>query len=555
MKRLRLALRLGPLLPLLGAAAQGAENAGAGPARSGRLHLVDWGVIVLYILSILWIGWRESRKGEGQSTKAYFVGGRRFSSFTIGISMFVTLFSTISYLSGPGEIIRYGPGVYWGQLVAAPLAFPIVGFWLIPLLMRQPVVSLYEFLETKLGPGIRTLGACMFMLYRLVWMGLLMRFGADAMSVTLGFSPAAIPYITIVTGLIVITYTALGGLSGVMVAEVLQFFVLFFGIIISLVIVTLRFHGFGWFPDGPSPLWPAQPWFSWDLTVRLTLIGAMLRGSMLEVAHSVDQSQVQRYMASRDVRQARRSVIIRMVGSNVTWAFLVLIGLALMAFYQRFPEAMPAGQTLTSYADRLFPYFIAHELPIGLSGAVAAAILAAGMSGVSSAVNAFTVVIVNDFVERHGTHRASDQDRKRFAVLLSFAIGVVVILFSLLVGFVPGNFVEVTSRTIQLFIPLELGIVLLAMMARFGITPFSVFWGVIYGFVLGIVTSYWQVFTGRPGISFTLYMLVILGAQLAVSWLVSRIPSARFGRGALAAISVALALALAGLVAALPRIF
>lgn len=517
---------------------------------SGSLHAIDWSVLALYIAAILALGWRESRKGRGQGTKAYFIGGRRFSSFTIGISMFVTLFSTISYLSGPGEIIRYGPGLFWGQLVAAPIVFPIIGFWLIPLLMKQRLVSLYEFLETRLGPGIRTLGACMFMMYRLVWMGLLMRFAADAMSVTLGFGPAAIPYITIVTGVIVIAYTAMGGLSGVMVVEVLQFFVLFFGILAALAIVTLRFHGFDWFPSHWNPAWPAQPVGSMDLTVRLTLIGSLLRGMMLDTAHSVDQSQVQRYMASSDVKQARRSVAIRMIGSNVIWAFLVLIGLALIAFYQRFPDAMPAGQTFATYADRLFPYFIAHELPVGLSGMVAAAILAAGMSGVSSAVNAFTVVIVNDFVERRGVVAATDAQRKRFAIGLACAIGTVVILFSLLVGFVPGNFVEVTSRTIQLFIPLELGIVLLALLSRLGVTPYAVFWGVMYGFACGVVTSYWQVFTGHKGISFTLYMVVILAVQLAASFLISLVPIQKLARTGRTTVSGLLGGALATIIAA-----
>jgi solute:Na+ symporter, SSS family len=523
--------------------------------RGGTLHWIDWGVVALYIVAILWIGWRESQKGKGQSTKAYFLGGRRFSSFTIGISMFVTLFSTISYLSGPGEIIRYGPGLYWGQLICAPLVFPLIGFWLIPLLMKQPVATLYQFLETKLGPDIRTLGACMFMLYRLVWMGLLMRFAADAMSVTLGMTPAAIPWITVATGLIVITYTALGGLSGVMVAEVLQFFVLFSGVIAALVIVTLRFGGFDWFPTHWQPSWPTQPVISADLTIRLTLLGSLLRGAMLDTAHSVDQSQVQRYMASADVKQARRSLAIRMIGSNVVWAFLVMIGVALLSFYQKFPDAMPTGQTITSYADRLFPYFIAHELPVGLSGLVAAAILAAGMSGVSSAVNAFTVVIVNDFVERHGARQATDQQRKRFAVALAFVIGAVVIGFSLLVGFVPGNFVEVTSRTIQLFIPLELGIVLCAMAARFGVTPFATMWSVAYGFAIGVVTSYWQVFTGRPGISFTLYMVVILGVQMIAAGAISFVPAKRLSRGALGGVSVLLTAALAGIIAVTLRIF
>jgi hypothetical protein len=170
------------------------------------------------------------------------------------------------------------------------------------------------------------------------------------------------------------------------------------------------------------------------------------------------------------------------------------------------------------------------------------------MSGVSSAVNAFTVVILNDFVERRGVRQTTEAKRKRFAVLLSLVIGVIVVAFSLLIGFVPGNFVEVTSRTIQLFIPLELGIVCCAMLARFGMTPFGVFWGVAYGFTLGVVTSYWQVFTGRVGISFTLYMVVILGVQMAASGLVSLVPAKRLSNGALAAISGLLAVTLAGIV-------
>jgi hypothetical protein len=166
------------------------------------------------------------------------------------------------------------------------------------------------------------------------------------------------------------------------------------------------------------------------------------------------------------------------------------------------------------------------------------------MSGVSSAVNAFTVVIVNDFIERHGRRKTGETERKRFAVALAFVIGAIVIGFSLLVGFVPGNFVEVTSRTIQLFIPLELGIVLCAMGARFGVTPFAVFWGVAYGFAFGIVTSYWQVFTGHKGISFTLYMFVILAVQLVATGIISFIPTRRFSRAALAGASAGLAAAL-----------
>ena len=83
-----------------------AHAAGGVAMPDSVLHAVDWMMIALYASALLFIGWRASRRQ--QSAQEYFVGNRGFRSFTIGISMFVTLFSTISYLSGPGEVIRYG---------------------------------------------------------------------------------------------------------------------------------------------------------------------------------------------------------------------------------------------------------------------------------------------------------------------------------------------------------------------------------------------------------------------------------------------------------------
>ena len=82
------------------------------------LRLIDWGVLALYIVAILWIGWRESQKGKGQTTKDYFLGGRRFSSFTIGISMFVTLFYGVLTLE-TGEFVYCNGGHSPPYLVGA----------------------------------------------------------------------------------------------------------------------------------------------------------------------------------------------------------------------------------------------------------------------------------------------------------------------------------------------------------------------------------------------------------------------------------------------------
>jgi SSS family solute:Na+ symporter len=255
-------------------------------------------------------------------------------------------------------------------------------------------------------------------------------------------------------------------------------------------------------------------------------------------------------MASADLPRARRAVLVRVLGSLAVWALLVLLGLALVAYYQRFPEAMAPGKTAMNFADQLFPYFIAHELPAGLAGLVVAGILAAGMSSIDSGINAFTAVVMNDFVERHSTRERTEAQRKRLATTIAVIIGACVIGCSLLVSKVPGNYYEIAARTIRLFIPLELGLVLLALFARFA-TPFGVVWGLVYGLVLGVLISYWTALTGRRGISFTLFPVCILVIQMAVACPMSLVPVARFSRGQRAALScVLLALLVAIAVAA-----
>lgn len=529
--------------------AQAATDAAPAPARSG-LHALDWLVVVLYAAAVLWIGWRSSRRKK--STVEYFIGDRGFGSLTIGISMFVTLFSTISYLSGPGEVIRYGPGIFFGSLLAIPFSYPVLAYVLLPALMKRRVVSMYELFETRLGRRIRTLGATMFIVYRTLWMAVLMHFGSVALSVILGVGDGAVPLITLVAGAIAVIYTSMGGLRAVITVDVLQFTVLLIGVIATLAVVTVNFGGFGWLPTEWNPQWSNQPFFSVDPTVRVTIVTAAILAFMLDTAHGVDQTQVQRYMASADLGQARRAVLVRILGSALTWTFLVLLGVALTAFYQRHAASLPAGQTFASFADKTFPHFIAHELPIGISGLVVAAILS-GMSSIDSGVSAITAVVMNDFIGTKAQPARDEAAQNRLAKRLTYASGALVIGMSLLISSVPGNFYEIASRTFRLFIPIELGLVILALFIR-SATPFGVVWGIVYGLSLGVLISYWQVFTASTGISFTLYIPCILTIQLVVSCLVSLLPTRGATVQRLVTLSMILLVALAAIVAGALRI-
>ena len=131
------------------------------------MKILDWLVLAGYAVLMLAVGAFYSR--QNKTADDYLLGGRRMSPIALGLSLFATLVSTLSYLGVPGEMIGHGP-MMATQLAAHPLIFLIVGYGLIPLLMRQPVTSAYELLESRLGMSIRLAGAGVFLLLRLGWM-------------------------------------------------------------------------------------------------------------------------------------------------------------------------------------------------------------------------------------------------------------------------------------------------------------------------------------------------------------------------------------------------
>lgn len=144
------------------------------------LHPVDWVIVVIYAFSTIALGWWFGRKQE--TTKEYFVGNGNMNWMLIGVSLFATLLSTITYLSTPGEVLGKGP-IYITAMLAYPFIFLFVGFVLLPVYMKHRVTSAYELLENKLGLSVRLLGVTMFLVLRLIWMSLLIFLAAKAMIV------------------------------------------------------------------------------------------------------------------------------------------------------------------------------------------------------------------------------------------------------------------------------------------------------------------------------------------------------------------------------------
>jgi len=519
------ALSMGPVL----GQAQAGAKAAAGVPSSG-LHWIDGAIIALYALGMISLGWYYRRRQK--SLNEYFVGNRTMNPGLIGVSMFVTLFSTISFLATPGEVYGKGPFILTSSL-SIPFYYLIVGYLIVPAYMRFRLISAYELLEQKRGLSVRLLGAVLFIMLRLTWMSLLIHLSAQAMLLMLGLEQDQLPYVALVIGAVAITYASFGGLRAVVITDFLQFCLLCGGALLVVITVTIRLGGFGWFPTEWSSGWDTQPLFSLDPNVRLTVFGSILGGTLWWVCTAGgDQTAVQRFMSVQDVKAARRSFLLNSLAGILVNVILALVAFSLLGYFEARPELLPPGIG----ADRIFPHYIVHHLPIGISGLVVAGLFAAAMSSVDSGVNSLTAVVVTDFVGRFRRRTLSEIGRVRLSQALALVIGTIVVLgSSFLVGNVPGNFLEIAQRTLHLYVG---AIFLLFFLSLF--VPFSTAAGVIAGSLSALLTAasvaYWGTLDGivqslgwvslseRTGIvdfSFQWILPVSLSVGLAAGCLVS----------------------------------
>lgn len=485
-----------PCAVLAAPAACWAAPSAAEPPPHG-LVAIDWVILAVYGAAMLVMGWLYGRRAR--SMREYFVGSGRMNPIFIGVSLFATLLSTISYLSMPGEALGKGP-IHLSSILSYPIAFLIVGYVLLPIYMRQRVTSAYELLEARLGLSVRLLAASMFILLRLVWMSLLVYLAAKAMAVIFGLGTDAIPVIVLGIGVIAVIYTSIGGLRAVVITDVAQAILLYGGALLVLGVVTVDLGGFSWFPTAWQPHWDIQPLFSCDLSVRATLTGTMLSTLIWLVCTSGgDQTSVQRFMATSDAAAARRAFGVQVGMAVLISVTLGLVGFALLGYFRVHPEQLPPGMSLSADADDIFPRFIAYHLPPGISGLVVAGMFAAAMSSLDSGLNSITAVVMTDFLDRFGLRPKTERGHVRAAQALAFGIGAVVVAGSSLVEHVPGNITAVTMKTANLLTPSIFCLFVFALFVP-AATPLAAWAGALTGTAAAVLTAFsGPIFGADPG--------------------------------------------------------
>ena len=484
-----------------------------------HLAVLDWMMIVAYGLVVLGVGWYWSRKIV--TTEGYLLGGRNMRPWLVGVSLFASLLSTISYLAVPGEMIQNGPMIFCGA-VSYPLVLFAAGWFLIPVIMKTKVTSAYEILESRLGVSVRMVGSVIFLAMRLFWMGLIIYTTTYKVLVpVLGLSPTTAPFVCAGLGLITVVYTSMGGLPAVVLTDVINTFILFLGALLALLVITISLGGLrGWWPTEWAPNWQPPEW-GYNPTARISFVGVVITSFTWWICtYGSDQMAVQRYLSTRDVRAARRALWIALSTDMLVNLFLAVLGLALLAYFRANPRFMADGQAICRNADQLFPRFILLGLPRGASGLVLVALLAASMSSLSSGINSTCSVVTVDFFERFGKAKKSQANQVRRAKHVVWWIGIVAVLISFLIHGVKGNLVEIAYKVVNFLAAPLFGLFFMALFVRWA-TALGTIVGAVGGLGVGIAISYWEELTGHKGISFIWAIPLGLIAQVTLGMVAS----------------------------------
>lgn len=382
-----------------------------------RLHALDLLVIAVYGLVVVAIGvWANRRQKD---TEDYFLGGRKMRWWAVGISLIATSFSSAALIGGTGEGFENGLG-YLQLQVGDFLAIALAVFLFLPFYARLRLTTAYGYLEARFGVGARTVASALFIGQTVMRAGILVLAPALAISAVFGWD---VRWGIVVSGAAAVLYSAAGGLMAVVWTDMIQLAVVVFAVVFSLVLVSGDVPGglgaivqhateTGRLAIGSADMDLAKPYtLPWTLLAYGTLA--------LSIA-GTNQQAVQRYMACEDVRSARRAAFLGWGIGFVAVGLTLVLGAALHAW----SVLAPGGDALVGTADKVLPTFVLLRLPAGLAGLVVAAIFAASMSSMDSAIHSMSTATIVDFVRRFRREPMAPGRELRLARILTVVFGV-----------------------------------------------------------------------------------------------------------------------------------
>ncbi|HAA52943.1 MAG TPA: hypothetical protein DCE43_24730 [Planctomycetaceae bacterium] len=522
----------------------------------GGLTTADLVVIVIYLAAMMGMGIAIARRQK--STTDFFLGGRSLPAWAVGISIFASLLSTITYLGMPGEMFRTGVAFLTRQL-PIPLVLIVVWALWIPFFMRLNLTSGYEYLSRRFNYTVRALSAVFCLLLLFGWISVVVLTAAGALvdiahldigwflgtnDPATGYRDADMHLVIIAVGMFSILYTTLGGIRAVIWTDVIQFLVLMVGALFTMGYVAYDTgSGLGdWVSHSLANKHEQVEWFSLDVGNRSTVFTISVGMFFWFICtHGANQVALQRYFTVKSVREARTSYLVSALSSFGIGIILAGVGVSLAYYIQDHPldasiakdtatnslkeldrtldNARTTGdprqvesvrdaqseqrrdlkKTLNKAQDSIFPQFIRHYMPPILRGLVVAALFAAAMSTIDSGANSTSTILTVDFFRPLSRTPATEAGELSRARVLTATMGVVVVLYTLgLYHLSKGtNIIDLCQRGFNCFLGPLGATFMLGMFSR-RVSSAHVIPAFVAGEIVGVCTSYSMQFFGVP---------------------------------------------------------
>lgn len=434
-----------------------------------RLGPMDWGVCVFYLAVVLGLAIRSAR-GQGDN-EDYFVGGRNMNWWVVGISMFATSFSSISFLGLP-QRGAYQDFSFYLTILCIPLIITPILWWLfVPLFVNLRVSSGYEYLAMRFGRPTQRIGSGLYCLYAIGWMATMLYAVALTLQTVLDLNDTQYLVALVSIGGFATIYTVLGGLKAVIWTDMMQAVVLGGAIVVVMLLAFARIEG-GWtgFWEIASQHDKFQLFHlnsehllaSENFTSANSVYTALAFGLFMYLpGYAVSQNMIQRYICSGSLAAGRRVVALSAIVNTILGFIFLCVGTVLFAFYtQSGGQGMPAAGVELAKEDQILPYFVATQYPgIGLAGLILAGLFAAGMSTMDSGINGVSSVIVFDWLRgRQMSVRASR--------MLTAALGSLVIIVAIFVPVLGDTVIGIINAIAGTCLGMLLAVFLLGMLVR-----------------------------------------------------------------------------------------
>jgi len=468
---------------------------------------LDTCIFIAYMAGVTLFGASFFRKNR--TPGAFTLGNRNIPGWVITMSIFATYVSSISFLALPGTAYQtnWNPFIF---SLTIPIAALVAVRFFVPLYRKLESPSAYSYLETRFGPWARIYVSVCYLLTQLMRVGTILYLLALTLHAVFGWNMALI---IVITGLTIMVYSILGGLQAVVWTDAIQGILLIVGALLTVLFILLKM------PEGSEQVFRIASdhgkfslgSFSMDLSTP-TFWVVLVYGIFINLQNfGIDQSYIQRYMASRSDRAAKRSALSGgLIYIPVSLLFL-FIGTALYAFYTSGAAPLPAALQEMGNADKVFPYFIVHQLPRGVTGLLIASIFAAGMSTISTSFNSSATVFLSDYYRKFGKHVHSEKGSMKVLYISSVVITIMGIIIALAMINVKSA-LDTWWKLASIFSGGMLGLFLLGAFSRRSSSL-----NAIIGVILGIAVIAWMSLSSlasdpsKYGNVFHSYLTIVFG--------------------------------------------